>query len=462
VIHYDVRKLIRLGEARLRQRETSFATRRAPVASGSSGADRTPFLAGDAVRGIAMTCVIILHLAGASLVLTDLYSGNDFSSYGRAPGTAMYALELAVPMFFVLSGYLITAPWIRAYVHGRSTPSVRRYLRNRALRIVPVLWLLSAVMLALYGTRGSSALDIAAVFGFTQVYLRSGVQPFLSQVWSIDVEVAFYLLVPVVAVVLTFATRRVSAGIRRDLSPRGRVVLILGLLAVASVASALLRATHLGTLWADSPVANLYSFAPGIALAALEIELAQAISRRRPRLLAPILGLSSLGLALAVVLATADDPIAMGRARGELAVVAVCGLAVAALLVRQLVRADSPRWVDNRVTRWLGACSYPCYILQGAAIASSLSVIGRVGGGPWIELLALSAFVLPVTFVIGSVVHVAFERPVLAWGRGRAPRAARGGQEPPPPPPGAAGGADPPSAASSAAPLGDPRPVQAS
>jgi peptidoglycan/LPS O-acetylase OafA/YrhL len=436
------------------------------VAVGTSGADRTPFLAGDAVRGIAMTCVIILHAAGASLVLTGLYSGNNFSGYGRVPGTAMYALEFAVPMFFVLSGYLISAPWIRAYVFGRPPPSVRRYFRNRALRIVPVFWLLTAVMLALYGTYGSSPLDVLAVFGFAQVYLKSGVQPFLTQAWSIDVEVAFYLLVPVVALLLMFATRRVSGAVGRNLSPRGRVVLVLGLLTVGSVASAWLRATHFGTLWTDSPITNLYSFAPGIALATVEIELAGPISRRRPRLLAPILGLCSLGLALVVVVAAAGDPATMNRASGELAVVALCGLAVAALLVRQLVRADSPRWVDNRVTRWLGARSYPCYLLQGAAIASSLTVISRVGGGPWIELLALSAFVLPVTFAIGAVVHVAFERPVLTWGRGRKARTvATGAQEPPAAAvaaPVEPAGAEPPSAVSSAAPLGEPSPVQAS
>ncbi|MDQ6774693.1 MAG: acyltransferase [Actinomycetota bacterium] len=433
----------------------------------SAGAQRIPFLAGDAVRGIAMTCVIVLHLAGGSLVLTDLYSVNNFSSYGRVPGTAMYTLEFAVPMFFVLSGYLISGPWIRAYVLGRPTPSVRRYLRNRALRIVPVFWLLSAVMLAIYGTYGSSPLDVTAIFGFGQVYDKSGAQLFLGQAWSIDVEVAFYLLVPVVAILLIVATRRVSVVVGRDLSPRGRVVLVLSLVTVGAVASAWLRATHFGTLWTDAPVATLYSFAPGIALAALEIELAGPIARRRPRLLAPILGLCAVGLAVVVVVAASSDPIAMSRARGELAVVGVCGLAVAALLARQLVRGDSPRWVDNRVTRWLGARSYPCYILQSATIASSVAVIGRVSGVPWIELLALSAFVLPVTFAIGAVVHAAFERPVLAWGRGRGPRNG-GGHRAQDPPAAVVGtpvkpvGAEPPSAASSAAPLGEPSPVQAS
>lgn len=388
-----------------------------------TGTRQGQFLAGDAVRGIAMTCVIVLHLAGGSLVLTNAYSSKSpFASYGAVPGTAMYGLELAVPMFFVLSGYLISGPWIRAYVLGKPAPSVRRYLRNRAVRIVPVFWLLSALMLLLYGASGSSGLDIATIFAFGQIYHKSGAEAFLSQAWSIDVEVGFYLVVPAVALLLTFATRRIGVRIGRDLGPRGRVGLVLVLLAVVALASAWLRATTYGTLWTDSPPATLYSFVPGIALATLELRLAGSLAHRRPRLLAPVLGLCAMLLGAAVVVATSTDSIAMVRARGELAVVAVCGLALAALLVRQLVRGDSPRWVDNRVTRWLGARSYPCYIVQSATITSGIFIVGRVGGGPWIEFLVLTALVLPLTFAAGALVHAAVERPVLAWGRARTPR----------------------------------------
>jgi peptidoglycan/LPS O-acetylase OafA/YrhL len=462
----------------VRLRERSFASGNSPVPVWSAGADRTPFLAGDALRGIAMVAIIFLHLAGGSLALTDLYTGNDFSSYGRIPGTAMYALEFALPMFFVLSGYLISAPWIRAYVLGRPPPALRRYLRNRVLRIVPVFWLLSAVMLAIYGTNGASALHVASLFGFGQIYVNSGAQlSLLGQAWSIDVEVGFYLLVPVVAFLLTAATRRAGAAAGRELSPRGRIALILSLLTVASVASAWFQVTHLGTAWTDAPIATLYSFAPGIALAALEIALVGPIARRRPRPLAPILGLCSLGLAVVVVVAASSNPLLMSRARGELAAAAVCGLAVAALLTRQAVRGDSPRWVDNPATRWLGACSYPCYIVQGATIATGVAIVGRASGGPWPELLALTAFVIPTTIVVGSVVHVAFERPVLVWGRGRGSRTGSkgGGQESPaaaappvesgeayPDAPVSPAAAEPPSAVNSAAPLGEPRPVQAS
>jgi peptidoglycan/LPS O-acetylase OafA/YrhL len=393
---------------------------RPPAAPTANGARQGQFLAGDAVRGIAMTSVILLHLAGGSAVLTNLYTAQrPFAGYGSVAGTAMYAWEFALPMFLALSGYLISGPWVRAYVLGKRMPSLRRYAIHRVCRIVPVFWLLGAAMLLIYGAYGSSPFDLATIFGFAQVYHKSGAANFLNQTWTIDVEVAFYVFVPIIAFALAFATRRVGVRIGGDLSPRARVVLILGLLTVASVASAWLRSTTLNTLWTDSPPATLYCFAPGIALAALELEFAGLIARRRPRLLAPLLGLGMTFVAVAVMIAAYSDSLAMVRVRGELAVAAVCGLALGALLTRQLVRADSPRWVDNPVTRWLGARAYPCYIVQSATITTGVLTVGRVGGGPWAELLALMAFVLPLTFAVGALVHATVERPVLAWGRAR-------------------------------------------
>jgi peptidoglycan/LPS O-acetylase OafA/YrhL len=161
-----------------------------------------------------------------------------------------------------------------------------------------------------------------------------------------------------------------------------------------------------------------------VALAALELELSGPLERALLRRLAPVFGVTAGAITIGLAVAESRDTNALIRARGALAVAVGAGLALAALLARQLARGDSPRWVDNRVTRWLGARSYPCYILQSATVASAAIIIGRVGGGPWMELLALTAFVLPVTIIAGAVVHAKIERPLLAWGHGRKHRTA--------------------------------------
>jgi peptidoglycan/LPS O-acetylase OafA/YrhL len=371
-----------------------------------------------------MVCIIMAHLCGGATFLAGVFSEGFRGAYGAVPGIVASGLQLGLPMFFVLSGYLISRPWVRAYVHGRRLPRLGRYVRLRALRIVPVFWLIGGLMLLQYGTHGASVLDLAEIFGFGQIYHETAASLFLGQAWTIDVEVAFYAIIPVGAWLLTVATDRVSTSTGRDLGPRGRVGLLVSLLAVATVASAYIRGNTVGTAWNESLPATFYYFAPGVALAALELVLSGPLARARLRRLAPIFGISAGLIAIALSIAESHNSLALIHAREALVVAVGSGLALAALLARQLSRGDSPRWVDNRVTRWLGARSYPCYILQSATVGTAAVTFGYVGGGPWIELLALTAFVLPLTLAAGAVVHATIERPLLVWGHGRKHRTA--------------------------------------
>lgn len=399
----------------------AFAAGQSQPAAGAQirGGRQGEFLTGDGIRGVGMVCIIMAHLCGAATFLAGVFYAGFRSAYGTVPGTVASGLQLGLPMFFVLSGYLISRPWVRAYVLGRRTPSLRRYLRSRVLRIVPVFWLIGALMLIQYGNHGASLLDLTALFGFAQVYHVSGASEFMGQAWTIDVEVAFYALVPIGAWLLTETTRRLCARTGRELSQRERTALLVVLLAVATVASAYVRGNTVNNkLWGESLPATFYYFAPGVALAALELEFNEPVARALLRRLATVFGLTATAIAIGLAVAESHDTNALVRARGAFAVAAASGLALGALLARQLARGDSPRWLDNRVTRWLGARSYPCYILQSATIATGAYVVGRLGGRPWVELLAMTAFVLPVTIAVGGVVHVTIERPLLLWGHG--------------------------------------------
>jgi peptidoglycan/LPS O-acetylase OafA/YrhL len=401
-----------------------------PAGARTTTARPGEFLAGDGIRGVGMVCIIMAHLVGGALAV---YGGDELfykgfrHAYGAVPGTIASGLQLGLPMFFVLSGYLISRPWIRAYVLDKRTPALGRYARLRALRIVPVFWLVGAIMFLQYGWHGADLLDVAEIFGFAQIYHTTGASGFIGQAWSIDVEVAFYVLIPVSAWLVTLATRGAAARTGRVLGQRERVALVVSMLALATVASAYLRGITLNTAWGESLPATFYYFAPGVAIAALELEFSEPVARALLRRLAPVLGLGAAAIAVGLCVAESHDTDALIRSRGALAVAVGSGLALGALLARQLGRGDSPRWLDNRVTRWLGARSYPSYILQSATISSAVLIVGRVGGGPWIQLLAMTAFVLPLTIATGSLVHVTIERPLLLWGHRRkrtaAPRA---------------------------------------
>src|SRR4029077_19878693 len=59
--------------------------------------------------------------------------------------TATSRFWLGVPLFFVLSGFLLYRPFAHATVHALPPPSLIRYARHRVLRIVPAFWLVLSV-----------------------------------------------------------------------------------------------------------------------------------------------------------------------------------------------------------------------------------------------------------------------------------------------------------------------------
>ena len=105
-----------------------------------------------------------------------------------------------VPIFFVISGYLISLSWERA-------PSARQYAWNRVLRIYPALWGCLAFSIAVFLIAGlrppvRELLPwLAAQLTFVQFYnpefLRGfGVGVINGSLWTISVELQFYLVIP--------------------------------------------------------------------------------------------------------------------------------------------------------------------------------------------------------------------------------------------------------------------------
>lgn len=122
---------------------------------------------------------------------------------------------VAVTGFFVLSGYLIAHVLLGRYASdGR--PAVLRFYVSRFLRILPLYWLILLLMALLYGLIGLSG---GAVHGFrlfeNLTLLGVGLQLFgwggnplgglgisqillLPQVWTIGLDLLFYLVAPFV------------------------------------------------------------------------------------------------------------------------------------------------------------------------------------------------------------------------------------------------------------------------
>ncbi|WP_328322845.1 acyltransferase [Kribbella sp. NBC_00382] len=156
-----------------------------------------------------------LRAIGALAVLTTHVGFQSGTSLNGPFAGLLARLDVGVALFFAISGFLLYRPHVVAWFEESEPPRLLPYLRNRALRIVPALWvavLLAAVLLPHDHTIGW--LNYLRHATFTQIYVEGPSVPGLSQLWSLATEVAFYLLLPLIAKLLTSYERPTRRGVR--------------------------------------------------------------------------------------------------------------------------------------------------------------------------------------------------------------------------------------------------------
>jgi len=126
----------------------------------------------DGWRGISILCVLAAHM---------LPLGPSYWRVNEAAGA------MGMALFFTLSGYLITMLLLRE-------PRVRNFLIRRSCRILPLA--VGYMVIGLLLTHGTLDAWIANLT-FTLNYREQYIQPWNSPLWSLCVEIHFYLFVAV-------------------------------------------------------------------------------------------------------------------------------------------------------------------------------------------------------------------------------------------------------------------------
>lgn len=129
-----------------------------------------------------------------------------------------------VYVFFALTGYLLFLPFVRRIIDPSRRPDLRRYAFNRVVRILPLYWFVVAVLL-LWQEGGGTATQWWRFLFFAESFWRSTLTTVDSPMWSLVVEVHFYILLPFLAWAIT--------GIARGSLNRAAVT--VGVLAGASI-----------------------------------------------------------------------------------------------------------------------------------------------------------------------------------------------------------------------------------
>jgi peptidoglycan/LPS O-acetylase OafA/YrhL len=358
------------------------------------------FIGGDPLRGIACLVVVFWHVAVATAQIT----GQGQVSPGfRAElgifGPPTVHLLVIVWFFFALSGYLIARPFLAAVVvDGARRPSVAKYARNRVLRIVPGYWAILTLTLLIVGLEGDKPLRVALFYVASHVYWQGPFTERMVQAWTLDVEVVFYVLTPLVLMAM--------ARLLRDRgTPWLRAGLILAGCAVVAAASIALgkdrpadQLVPLGAAWA---------FTPGIALATIEPLVRDRLDGRTlGRWIA--YGLLAAGLgAMAAHTYLADG----GRGQDLLAAIA-CGSFLGAPLVWQWTTRGCWSILDRRWLHWFGIRAYGVYLVHVLAIYE-LRHVTRSFDTMAIGLLVTFPLVMALSTLGGALSFRFVEEPFL-------------------------------------------------
>jgi peptidoglycan/LPS O-acetylase OafA/YrhL len=304
---------------------------------------------------------------------------------------------VGVDVFFVISGYLMTAIIVGKQAAGQF--SVTGFYLSRARRIVPALAVLCLTLLLFgwswlgaldYRTLGQHALAAIAfisnfVFENEAGYFDAvSYEKWLLHTWSLSVEWQFYLLYPLLLV----AVRRVRPG---------AVPAALWLLAAASLL--------LSALLTPAAPAKAFFLLPARVWELLAGGLVYLYGDRVPRGPWPARVLETLGLGLILLAGTvlADQ----ARWPGVMALVPVLGT----VLVMLAARPDSPA-TANPVAQAVGRWSYSIYLWHWPLL------VGAHYFGLGLDAVATAALVL-ASVLLGGLSFRYVEEPVrhTGWGR---------------------------------------------
>ncbi len=305
------------------------------------------------IRAVAALLVVATHAAYTTGKYTHGYAGLVYSR-----------LEIGVPIFFVLSGFLLFRPWVRAVVTGGPSPSLRRYAWHRVRRIMPAYVVTVLGAFALYHFHeagpnpGHTWIGLLRNLTLTQLYtdnydygyLHQG----LTQMWSLAVEVSFYVVLPALSYFLL-----VSVG-RRVWRP-GLLLTSIAVLGLISPAWLLLvHNTDLlpngARLWLPT---YLLWFLAGMVLTVL-----QAMGVRCNAFVVLPIAVFSFFIAATPI---AGEPTTSPTGLAQAIVKTVFYAAIAALLLAPAALGDDgwyTRFLGSRPMVWLGEISYEIFLVH--------------------------------------------------------------------------------------------------
>jgi peptidoglycan/LPS O-acetylase OafA/YrhL len=378
----------------------------------------------DGYRAYAILCVCLFHIFQVS--------GTFNATRHNALGVVFWGiLPRSLDVLFIVSGFVIYLPTV---VRDGDFGRVSAFAVRRAARLVPAYYvtlLIALLLLALVasspGLPGAGAigahfavLQTPALLFVDNFNLGFGVVP---PVWTLSVEVGFYVVLPLVAVwyfrhpLVGLLLAAAVVVIWRELAQHPDS--LTGLMGVDVGANPERR---LDTFYANQFPSWTLALATGMTGAWAYVRLRDRFSRERLEKLA-IRGTAIAGVVLAFEIYLAGHgavhdvfPFEGLFARESLLVTLGYPLALGAVLVGfALLPARYQFPCSASAIRWIGDISYAIYLIHFAVIWFVLHEFTFPGDGGVLSVLAWSAVVYPISIGYAYLSARFLERPVRRW-----------------------------------------------
>jgi peptidoglycan/LPS O-acetylase OafA/YrhL len=350
----------------------------------------------DGLRGIAALSVFTFHGWLYTMPTPDASNRSTVGDY------AVHELRLGLVLFFVLSGFLLSRPWFRAALDERRPPDLRRYLRARLARIAPAYYLALVgsigLLWSLSGTPGlrlPPAGELPLFFAFAQNTSPSSVMKLNPPMWSLAVEVSFYLVLPA----LGWLATRLPA--RR----RAQALIPLALLALGFLWNWSIAGKGLGLTFSKTLAAMLPYFALGMLAALVLHDRKPGAAPRRAMIAAGCAIVVADAVIKGAVPASGIDATALFSVTRDV----LSGIGFA-LIIAAAAAAPAGRVLGNRVLTGMGTISYGFYLWH----VPVLMFLRGHGLLPLDPVLGTAVALVPALAVSALSWH-AVERPVIAW-----------------------------------------------
>jgi peptidoglycan/LPS O-acetylase OafA/YrhL len=176
----------------------------------------------DGLRAVAALSIVVHHV------------GFDSGSTFREPMMPYLGrADVGVPIFFVLSGFLLYRPFVARLLDAGTTPVAREFWVKRFVRVFPAYWVALTLMLLLGGIAVRGPVGYFFSFTLLHIYHPSRGISGITQSWSLATEIAFYLMLPF--------WHRLTVRLARGRSTDQRAMVALAATAVLYGSSVLFR-----------------------------------------------------------------------------------------------------------------------------------------------------------------------------------------------------------------------------